>query len=100
MAQPRLTLAKHRAIAARVQFSMPETGNRHEKMAKSREFFKTLKQEEIFLKDHQLFADAEANMCRLIRDVYNGKWQHSSLGNQPPIEFEANDDSFSMRKEG
>jgi len=48
-----------------------------------------LKREEVYLKDDQTFADAEANRGPFIEDVYNTKRLHSSLGYLPPAEFEA-----------
>jgi putative transposase len=73
-------------IGARV--SMSATGNPYDN-AKAESFFKTLKPEEVSLKDYQTFADAEANLGQFIEDVYNTKRLHSSLGYQPPAEFEA-----------
>ena len=51
--------------------------------------FKTLKQEEVYLKQYQTFEEASANLGHFIEDVYNAKRLHSSLGYVPPIEFEA-----------
>jgi putative transposase len=73
-------------IGARV--SMSATGNPYDN-AKAESFFKTLKREEVYLKDYQTFVDAEANLGPFIEDVYNTKRLHSSLGYQPPAEFEA-----------
>lgn len=73
-------------IGARV--SMSATGNPYDN-AKAESFFKTLKREEVYLKDYQTFADAEANLGQFIEDVYNTKRLHSSLGYLPPAEFEA-----------
>ncbi len=50
---------------------------------------KTLKQEEVYLKEYESFADAEANLAGFIEQVYNTKRLHSSLGYLPPAEFEA-----------
>lgn len=73
-------------IGARV--SMSATGNPYDN-AKAESFFKTLKREEVYLKDYQTFADAEAHLGQFIEDVYNTKRLHSSLGYLPPVEFEA-----------
>jgi len=73
-------------IGARV--SMSATGNPDDN-AKAESCFKTLKREEVYLKDYQTFADAEANLGPFIEDVYNTKRLHSSLGYLPPAEFEA-----------
>jgi putative transposase len=73
-------------IGARV--SRSATGNPYDN-AKAESFFKTLKREEVYLKDYQTFADAEANLGQFIEDVYNTKRLHSSLGYLPPAEFEA-----------
>ena len=56
--------------------------------AKAESFFKTLKQEEVYLKDYQTFEEASANLGQFIDDVYNAKRLHSSLGYVPPVEFE------------
>jgi len=49
---------------------------------------RTLKHEEVYLKDYQSFAEAERSVARFIDDVYNEKRLHSSLGYRPPTEFE------------
>jgi putative transposase len=51
-------------------------------------FFKTLKQEEVYLKQYQTFEEAQTNIGKFIEDVYNTKRLHSSLGYVLPIEFE------------
>ncbi len=63
-------------------------GNPYEN-AKAESFFKTLKHEEVYLKEYRTFEEAEANLERFIADVYNRKRLHSSLGYRPPVEFEA-----------
>jgi transposase InsO family protein len=73
---------------AHAQVSMSATGNPYDN-AKAESFFKTLKREEVYLKDYQTFADAQANLGQFIEDVYNTKRLHSSLGYLPPAEFEA-----------
>ena len=54
----------------------------------SESFFKTLKREEVYLKQYQTFQEAEDNIREFIEDVYNTKRLHSSLGYLPPSEFE------------
>ena len=68
--------------------SMAAVGNPYEN-AKAESFFRTLKMEEIYLKDYRGFEEAEENIGQFIEEVYNHKRLHSSLGYLPPIEFEA-----------
>ena len=68
--------------------SMSAVGNPYDN-AKAESFFKTLKQEEVYLKEYNSFADAEQNLTIFIEKVYNEKRLHSSLGYLPPAEFEA-----------
>ena len=70
------------------QISMSSVRNPYDN-AKAESFFKTLKQEEVYLKEYESFADAEANLEVFIEQVYNTKRLHSSLGYRPPVEFEA-----------
>ena len=70
------------------QISMSSVSNPYDN-AKAESFFKTLKQEEVYLKEYESFADAEANVEVFIEQVYNTKRLHSSLGYRPPAEFEA-----------
>jgi putative transposase len=70
------------------QISMSAVGNPYDN-AKAESFFKTLKQEEVYLKEYNSFADAEQNLTTFIEKVYNEKRLHSSLGYLPPAEFEA-----------
>ena len=53
-------------------------------------FFKTLKYDEVYLKEYQGLKDARANIKGFIENDYNTERLHSSLGNIPPIEFEQN----------
>jgi transposase InsO family protein len=68
--------------------SMSSVSNPYDN-AKAESFFKTLKQEEVYLKEYETFADAQANLAVFIEQVYNLKRLHSSLGYLPPVEFEA-----------
>jgi putative transposase len=52
-------------------------------------FFRTLKLEEVYLKDYRDFEEAHEDIGQFIEEVYNEKRLHSSLGNLPPVEFEA-----------
>jgi putative transposase len=71
-----------------IQISMSAKGNAYDN-AKAESFFKTLKQEEVYLKQYQTFEDASANIGQFIDEVYNAKRLHSSRGYVPPSEFEA-----------
>lgn len=53
-------------------------------------FFKTLKYDEVYLKEYQGFKEARANIKEFLENDYNTERLHSSLGNIPPIEFEQN----------
>ncbi|TMD28654.1 MAG: IS3 family transposase [Chloroflexi bacterium] len=50
------------------QISMSSVSNPYDN-AKAESFFKTLKQEEVYLKDYESFADAEANLAVFIEEV-------------------------------
>jgi len=66
---------------------MEALGNPYDN-AKAESFFKTLKWEEVSLKQYLTFQEAEDNIRQFIEDVYNTKRLHSSLGYLPPPEFE------------
>lgn len=53
-------------------------------------FFKTLKTNEVYLKDYQNIYQAKENLFKFIDQIYNQERLHSSLGYLPPSEFEAN----------
>jgi putative transposase len=73
---------------AGARISMASVGNPYEN-AKAESFFRTLKMEEIYIKDYRNFEEAEENIGEFIEEVYNEKRLHSSLGYLPPVEFEA-----------
>lgn len=70
-----------------LQVSMAACGNPYEN-AQAESFFKTLKSEEVYLKDYRDIDEAEQHLDRFIEDVYNTKRLHSALGYRPPAEFE------------
>lgn len=78
-------VARLHSVEAHV--SMSALGNPYDN-AKAESFFKTLKREEVYLKQYQTFQEAEDNIRAFIEDVYNTKRLHSSLGYLPPTEFE------------
>ena len=76
-----------RLMSVGIQISMSAKGNAYDN-AKAESFFKTLKQEEVYLKQYQTFEEAQRNSGQFLDDVYNTKRLHSSLGYLPPVEFE------------
>lgn len=73
---------------AGVRISMASKANPYEN-AKAESFFRTLKMEEVYLKDYRDFEEAEDNIGEFIEEVYNQRRLHSSLGYLPPVEFES-----------
>jgi putative transposase len=69
------------------QISMSSVSDPYDN-AKAESFFKTLKQEEVYIKEYRSFEEAEANLEVFLEQVYNVKRLHSSLGYVPPVEFE------------
>lgn len=67
--------------------SMSAKGNPFDN-AWAESFFKTLKREEVYLKDYRHFEEAKHNLGPFIEAVYNQKRLHSRLGYLPPAEFE------------
>ena len=51
-------------------------------------FFKTLKQEEVYLWQYETYFDVITRIPDFIEDVYNRKRLHSALGYRPPEEYE------------
>nr|AQS34808.1 hypothetical protein [uncultured archaeon] len=68
--------------------SMSRKGNPYDN-AFAESFMKTLKVEEVYLKEYSTFDEAYNNIKQFIDIVYNKKRLHSSIGYMPPEEFEA-----------
>lgn len=68
--------------------SMSAKGNPYDN-AMMESFFKTFKQEEVYISEYETFVEAEERIGRFIELVYNRKRLHSALGYIPPAEFEA-----------
>jgi len=67
--------------------SMSRSGNPYDN-ARAESFLKTLKAEEVYLRQYRDLQDARASIRNFIEDVYNGKRLHSSLGYLAPVAFE------------
>ena len=70
-----------------LQISMSRKGNPYDN-AMMESFFKTLKQEEVYLCEYRTLADVKSRLPYFIEEVYNLKRLHSALGYCPPNEFE------------
>ncbi|HEY9246529.1 MAG TPA: integrase core domain-containing protein, partial [Candidatus Methanoperedens sp.] len=70
-----------------IQISMSRKGNPYDN-AFAENFIKTLKCEEVYLNEYETFKDAFQNIDRFIKEVYNSKRLHSSIGYKSPIDFE------------
>ncbi|MDI6738240.1 MAG: IS3 family transposase [Nanoarchaeota archaeon] len=71
-----------------IKISMSRRGNPYDN-AFAESFMKTLKCEEVYLKEYKTFDEAYSNLKQFIEVVYNNKRLHSSIGYLPPVEFEA-----------
>jgi transposase InsO family protein len=67
--------------------STGEVGNSYDN-AHAESLFKTIKYEEVNVKEYESFEEALKNIADFIGKVYNAKRLHSKLGYKPPIEFE------------
>jgi putative transposase len=70
-----------------IRISMSAKGNPYDN-AYVESFFKTLKQEEVYLWQYETYQDVIERVPYFILDVYNRKRLHSALGYRPPEEFE------------
>ena len=70
-----------------IQISMSRKGNPYDNVFVE-SFIKTLKIEEVYLKEYETFEEALRNIRHFIEDVYNQKRLHSALGYKSPIQFE------------
>jgi len=70
---------------------MSRTGNPYDN-AKAESFMKTLKSEEVCLREYRDREDARGSIRRFIEEVYNRKRLHSSLGYLSPDAFERRTD--------
>ena len=68
--------------------SMGEKGNSYEN-AFAESLIKTIKYEEVYMNEYKTMEDAYYNIKQFIKEVYNKKRLHSSIGYKPPMEFEA-----------
>jgi transposase InsO family protein len=74
--------------------SMSRAGNPYDN-AKAESFIKTLKSDEIYLRQYRDREEAHASIQNFIEEVYNRKRLHSALGYLPPEIFERRNPSGS-----
>jgi putative transposase len=67
---------------------MSRTGNPYDN-AQVESFIKTLKHEEVYLRDYGTVQDAIDRLPHFLEEIYNRKRPHSALGYRPPEEYEA-----------
>jgi len=77
------------------KISMSGKGNPYDN-ATMESFFKTLKQEEVYISDYKTLEDVKTNLPHFIERVYNLKRLHSSLGYRSPVWFE---EQIQLKKE-
>lgn len=70
-----------------VRISMSRRGNAYDN-AQAESFMKTLKYEEVYLREYETLDEARACISHFLEAVYNRKRLHSALGYLPPVEFE------------
>jgi putative transposase len=72
---------------AKFEISMSAKGNPYDNAAME-SFMNTLKREEVYLWNYQTMADVLDRLPLFLKDVYNQKRLHSSLGYRSPVNFE------------
>jgi len=70
-----------------IRISMSRRGNAYDN-AQAESFMKTLKYEEVYLREYETMAEARTSISHFLEAVYNQKRLHSALGYVPPVEFE------------
>ena len=70
-----------------IKISMSRKGNPYDN-AFAESFIKTLKYEDVNMKEYTTMEEAYDNIKEFIDEVYNNKRLHSSIGYVPPEEFE------------
>lgn len=70
-----------------IRISMSRRGNAYDN-AQAESFMKTLKYEEVYLREYETMAEARSSIGHFLEAVYNQKRLHSALGYLPPVEFE------------
>ncbi len=70
-----------------VRLSMSRRGNAYDN-AQAESFMKTLKYEEVYLREYETMGEARTSISHFLEAVYNQKRLHSALGYVPPAEFE------------
>jgi transposase InsO family protein len=73
--------------AVGIQISMSRRANPYDN-AQMERFMRTLKYEEVYLREYENLSEARACIGHFIEEVYNRKRLHSALGYVPPAEFE------------
>jgi putative transposase len=76
-----------RLEAQGILISMSRRGNPYDN-ARAESFIKTLKSEEVWLRQYRDIDDARRSIGVFLDEVYNGRRLHSALGYRPPAEFE------------
>jgi len=71
-----------------IRISMSRSGNPYDNALAER-FMRTLKSEEVYLKDYRDRADAARRLRHFLEQIYNCRRLHSTLGYTAPVAYEA-----------